>query len=131
MGTDASGLDQLELGCHSLGAEGNERFGEFGEGVLTRKKNHESFYLSMGKQQSLPGSFQSQYLRNQCPGGEPLFFFCTEGRTTGGRLGVGKRGWVCFGRASSVITDSCTQLCSLQNAFTRTDFPSYQATQAG
>lgn len=43
MGTDASGLDQLELGCHSLGAEGNERFGEFGEGVLTRKKNTRVF----------------------------------------------------------------------------------------
>ena len=35
MGTNASRLDRLELGCNCLGAKGNERFGE---GVLMRKK---------------------------------------------------------------------------------------------
>lgn len=49
MGTDASGLDQLELGCHSLGAKGNETFGEFGEGVLTRKKKTREFLSEYGK----------------------------------------------------------------------------------
>ena len=55
MGTNASRLDRLELGCNCLGAKGNERFGE---GVLMRKKKKKKgrvFNLSMGRQQSLPG----------------------------------------------------------------------------
>ena len=54
MGTDASRLDRLELGCNCLGAKGNERFGE---GVLMRKKKKKVrvLNLSMGRQQSLPG----------------------------------------------------------------------------
>lgn len=74
MGTDASRLDRLELGCNCLGAKGNERFGE---GVLMRKKKKARvFNLSMGRQQSLP--WLSQYLRNKCLGGG-LLFFCTDG----------------------------------------------------
>ena len=52
MGTDASRLDRLELGCNCLGAKGNERFGER---VRMRKKKVRVLNLSMGRQQSLPG----------------------------------------------------------------------------
>ena len=69
MGTDASRLDRLELGCNCLGAKGNERFGE---GVLMRKKKGTSVQV----------------------GG--CFSFAQNGRATGGRLGAGKRGGVCF-----------------------------------
>lgn len=56
---------------------GMERFGEFGEGVLMRKNKTRLFYLGMGRQKYLPGS--SSAFEEPAPGGEPLFFFCTEG----------------------------------------------------
>lgn len=43
-----------------------------------------------------------KYSRDWCFGEEYLFL-CTEAGATEGRLLAGRSGWVCFGRASSVI----------------------------
>ena len=46
MGIDAFRPHQLEFGCNSRAAKGDERFGGFGKGVLMQKNGTRVFYES-------------------------------------------------------------------------------------